>query len=120
MTCCVVLLSVSHFFFPLLQMEAGFTRRSALLFNLLSSLPAFLGLIIAVPLSGAAGAQLWILSIAAGGFLYIGFGTLIPELQKSFSHLHTIFCTVAMFVGFLILILLSVYEERLVFALCVK
>ncbi len=67
-------------------MKAGFTRKKALLFNLLSALSAVLGAVIVLifphlrtELSG------YILPFAAGGFLYIALADLLPELQKKNS-----------------------------------
>jgi zinc transporter ZupT len=98
--------------------EAGLSRGAALIWNLISALPAILGLVIAIPISEATGAQPWFLAITAGAFLYIGFGTLIPELVKPKGWKMTVASLLAMSVGFLILVILAVYEENLLFAFC--
>ena len=98
--------------------EAGFTRRSAIGWNLLSAVPAIFGLLISLPISTAANAQAWFLAITVGGFLYIGFGTLIPELVKVKGWKMTVTALMAMTLGFLLLILLAVYEDQMLYAFC--
>lgn len=61
----------------------GFSRRKALLFNLLSALTAVLGGVIGFYLSSAvSGLAPALLPITAGGFIYIAASDLIPELHK--------------------------------------
>lgn len=71
--------------------------------------------------SAASNAQMWILCIAAGGFLYIGFAQLLPELHKTLDSTwkHLALGLMFMTLGFFILILLAVYEEPLLNHFCV-
>lgn len=64
--------------------HGGWSKRSALLFNLLSGLTFFVGGMIAY------GASLhfdvrWLVPFAAGNFLYIGASDLVPEVNKAHS-----------------------------------
>jgi zinc and cadmium transporter len=63
--------------------HAGYSKTRALFWNFISALTAFLGLG-AVMLLGTITETLtvWMLPIAAGGFLYIAVADLIPELYK--------------------------------------
>lgn len=63
--------------------HSGYSRARALWYNFLSALTAFIGLAAALAVSGSAAVlEMWILPVAAGGFIYIAMGDLIPELQK--------------------------------------
>lgn len=65
-------------------LHAGYTKTKALWFNFLSALTAIAGAIVAL-LLGSITEQfaLWLLPIAAGGFIYVALSDLIPELHKS-------------------------------------
>ena len=65
-------------------LHAGYDRKRALWLNFLSALSAVVGVVIAMML-GQAGADMvmWVLPIAAGGFIYISVADLIPELHKT-------------------------------------
>ena len=63
--------------------HSGYTRARALLMNFISALAAVLGAIVALALHEIAEvAMLWIVPLAAGGFIYIASADLIPELHK--------------------------------------
>lgn len=66
-------------------LNAGFSRRKALLFNALSGLAAVLGGLAAYGAlgwwSGASGWQPYLLAFAASSFLYVAVADLIPQLQ---------------------------------------
>ena len=63
--------------------HSGFTRRRALLFNLLSASLAIVGAVLTLAI-GARVASLaeFLLPLAAGGFLYLAGSDLVPELHK--------------------------------------
>lgn len=66
--------------------HSGYSRARALWYNFLSALSAFVGVAIALFGVGTSKSlETWILPIAAGGFIYIAMGDLIPELQKEKS-----------------------------------
>lgn len=100
--------------------KSGFPRRWALIFNLLSGIPAILGLVIAIPISqAAANAQYWVLCVTAGGFFYIAFVLLLPELlSHRFAIMHQLEVSFGMVLGFVALLLLAIYEEQIVFRFC--
>lgn len=60
----------------------GFSKRRALLFNFLSALPAFTGLILAVILMEIEGFAGLLTALSAGGFIYIAASELLPEIRK--------------------------------------
>ena len=61
--------------------HSGWSRRAALLFNLLSGLTFLFGALIAYALSGALDVAL-LLPFAAGNFLYIAVSDLLPQLRS--------------------------------------
>ncbi len=67
-----------------LLVHSGFTRAKSLLFNFYSALFSILGAIISLLLSGKIGGFTpFIISIAAGGFIYIAGSDLVPEIHKT-------------------------------------
>lgn len=65
-------------------LHAGFSRARALFMNFLSALAAFAGVILALIAAESAGAfALWVVPVAAGGFIYIAVADLVPELRKT-------------------------------------
>lgn len=63
--------------------HAGFSKRKAILFNLLSAVTAIVGALVGIALLGQEGQlQNYLLPIAAGGFLYISASDLLPEMRK--------------------------------------
>jgi zinc and cadmium transporter len=63
--------------------HGGFAKKKALMFNLLTALTALIGGIIGFFLIPELGDfQIYILPIAAGGFIYIAAADLVPELHK--------------------------------------
>lgn len=64
--------------------HAGYSKQRALVVNFLSALTALLGLAFVVLLGSLAESLImWLLPIAAGGFVYIAIADLIPELHKT-------------------------------------
>jgi zinc and cadmium transporter len=64
-------------------LHAGYSRRRALLLNLLSGASAVLGAIVAVfALEWVPHITQYVLSIAAAGFLYVAMADLIPDLHR--------------------------------------
>jgi zinc and cadmium transporter len=62
--------------------HGGLSAKKALLYNFFSALAALLGLILVFALGSAASSfSIYLLPIAAGGFLYIAGSDLIPELK---------------------------------------
>ena len=64
-------------------LQAGYSRRKALILNLASGASAVLGAIIAVlALDWVPQVNQYVLSIAAAGFLYVAMADLIPDLHR--------------------------------------
>jgi zinc and cadmium transporter len=89
---------------------SGLTRKKALFYNFLSALFAILGAIIGLVFNTQDFSYI-ILSVAAGGFLYIAGSDLIPEIQKkctmknSFTHL------LGIILGIVLMILIKIVFE---------
>jgi len=92
-------------------LHAGYTRSRALFLNFMSALTAVLGVFIAFVL-GQAGETfiMWVLPIAAGGFIYIAVADLIPELHKTKEIKHSILQIIAVVVGILAMLTLLLIE----------
>eukprot|EP00045_Choanoeca_perplexa_P015981 m.209151 g.209151 ORF g.209151 m.209151 type:complete len:720 (+) comp17136_c0_seq2:136-2295(+) len=67
-------------------LESGWAVKRALLANFASSLTCFIGLFIGLEVSDSIDAQQWILSLAAGMFLYIALTTVMPQLIHHLVH----------------------------------
>lgn len=66
-------------------LSCGISKRKAVLFNVLSSLTALVGALVAFWFASFIGQYLYIfLAIAAGHFIYIAASDLIPQLHESF------------------------------------
>ena len=62
------------------MLSAGWPARKALFVNLGAAMCAFIGLYIAIPVSNALDADTWILSLAAGMFIYISLADIVSVL----------------------------------------
>ncbi|XP_064644546.1 zinc transporter ZIP6-like isoform X2 [Lineus longissimus] len=62
-------------------LKAGMTAKQALFYNLLSSVLAFLGMIIGVCVGNISSASFWIFAMTAGMFLYIALVDMLPEIS---------------------------------------
>jgi zinc and cadmium transporter len=66
--------------------HSGFTRKRALLLNLASSVTAFIGVILALSIGGSvANFAAYVLPVAAGCFIYLAAGGLIPRFLQNHS-----------------------------------
>lgn len=64
-------------------LHAGFTKKKALIFNLLSALIAVVGAVVGLAIgSHSESVRLFLLPLAAGGFIYIAGTDLMPELHR--------------------------------------
>jgi zinc and cadmium transporter len=72
-------------------LHAGYSRAKALWFNFLSALTALVGVLIAWMIGGAGESfNAWVLSLVAGGFIYIAIADLVPELHKTKEIKHSL------------------------------
>ena len=61
------------------MLAVGWSYKKVLVLNLVSSLVAFVGLYIGVPVSQNEAARQWIFAIAAGTFLYISLANIVSR-----------------------------------------
>ena len=99
-------------------LHAGYPRKKALWLNFLSALTAVVGVFVAWILGEAGnGFALWILPVAAGGFIYIAVADLIPELHKTLPTVmqatqawHSVMQIAAVFAGVAMMLALLLIE----------
>ncbi|KKQ07372.1 MAG: hypothetical protein US18_C0018G0003 [Parcubacteria group bacterium GW2011_GWB1_36_5] len=91
-------------------LHAGYTKMRALWLNFLSALSAIIGVLIVFMLGKEQSIILWILPIAAGGFIYVAVADLIPELQKTKEVKYSILQIISALVGVLAMISLTLLE----------
>ena len=88
---------------------AGFSSKKALIYNFLTALTALLGGIFGYFLLNLFQNILpFLLSFAAGGFIYIAASDLIPEIKKIESIKHTLINLGVMILGILIIYFLGI------------
>ncbi|MFA6353962.1 MAG: ZIP family metal transporter [Candidatus Paceibacterota bacterium] len=91
--------------------HSGYAKKKALWLNFLSALTAVAGLIIALIFGNMAETfTLWVLPIAAGGFIYIAMSDLIPELQKTKELKYSIFQISTVLLGIFLMFALLFLE----------
>lgn len=91
--------------------HSGFSPKKALWLNFLSALAAVAGVFIALIFGSIAEIFiLWVLPIAAGGFIYIAVADLIPELQKTKKLKHSVWQILAVLFGILAMVALVLVE----------
>lgn len=92
-------------------LHAGYSRAKALWYNFLSALMAVLGTVVVFVLGSAIESlTVWVLPIAAGGFLYIAVADLIPELHKTHLGKHSIAQFVVIAIGVALMYALTFLE----------
>ena len=91
-------------------LHAGYTKTRALWLNFLSALLSVAGVLLVLVLGEKQSVVLFILPIAAGGFIYIAVADLIPELQKTKEIKYSILQIVAVLMGILAMIALILLE----------
>lgn len=92
-------------------LHAGYTKKRALWLNFLSALMAVIGVFIALIFGNMAETfSLWILPIAAGGFIYIAVADLIPELQKTKQIKYSVMQLLTVLLGIFAMVALTLLE----------
>ena len=92
-------------------LHSGYGKKRALWLNFISALSAIFGMVAAFILGGIAeGLIVWVLPIAAGGFIYIAAADLIPELHKTKENKYFLAQIAAVFTGVLIMLALALLE----------
>ncbi|MDA3855256.1 MAG: ZIP family metal transporter [Candidatus Woesearchaeota archaeon] len=91
--------------------HGGFSQKKALAMNFITSLSAFLGLIIALIIGTKINGSLeFLISVAAGNFIYIAGSDLIPELHKESKLKSSILQITTFILGIFIMSLLLFLE----------
>jgi zinc and cadmium transporter len=88
--------------------HSGFSKKKALLFNFLSATTAILGTIVVIIFGSIVeNFALWLMPIAAGGFIYVAVADLIPILHKSSKAQNSILQLLFIGVGIFAMIFLA-------------
>jgi zinc and cadmium transporter len=87
---------------------AGFSKRKALFFNFLAALSAILGVLFTASLGNTfENISMYILPLAAGGFIYLAGSDLIPQLQREKSVKKTLIQLFAIIAGLTLMLFIS-------------
>jgi len=88
-------------------LHAGYTKARALWWNFISALFAVAGALVAFALGEIAEiVNIWLLPIAAGGFIYVALSDLVPELNKTKATSKSLIQLVAIVAGIFAMFLL--------------
>jgi len=108
-------------------LKAGMTVKQAIVYNLLSAMMAYVGMLIGTAVGQYANnITLWIFAITAGMFLYVALVDMLPEmLHGDGDNEEHGFCPVGQFIlqnlgllfGFAIMLVIALYEDKIVFDL---
>ncbi|XP_017285865.1 zinc transporter ZIP10 [Kryptolebias marmoratus] len=104
-------------------LKAGMTVKQAIVYNLLSALMAYVGMVIGTAVGQYTHSVTnWIFAITAGMFLYVALVDMLPEMLHGDSEEHKrchfghfILQNVGMLTGFSIMLLIAIFEDRIVF-----
>jgi len=92
-------------------LHSGYTKSRALWLNFLSALWAILGVSITIVFGEITEKfSVWLLPMAAGGFIYIAVADLIPELHKTKEGRYSIFQLLMLVAGVLAMAVLTLLE----------
>jgi len=67
-------------------LKAGMSIKQAIFYNVISSILAFIGMILGILLGTITNVTPWIFSITAGVFLYVALVDMLPELSSGHAH----------------------------------
>lgn len=91
--------------------HSGYSKKRALLLNFISALAAFLGLAFVFIFGNVIeNFVMWVVPIAAGGFIYIAVADLIPELHKTKNAKHSLIQLGIIMLGVISMIALTLLE----------
>uniref|UniRef100_A0A3B4U3Q5 Solute carrier family 39 member 10 n=1 Tax=Seriola dumerili TaxID=41447 RepID=A0A3B4U3Q5_SERDU len=104
-------------------LKAGMTVKQAIVYNLLSALMAYVGMMIGTVVGQYThNVTNWIFAITAGMFLYVALVDMLPEMLHGDSEDHKrcqlghfILQNLGMLTGFGIMLLIAIFEDRIVF-----
>ncbi|XP_014281457.3 zinc transporter ZIP5 [Halyomorpha halys] len=95
-----------------LLLQNGMDLKTAVIYNLASSVLSLIGVVLGLLLADYSEAALWIYAATAGSFLYISLATLIPEMQKQVTSLsHLCIQLIGMFLGGGLMFVIAIYEH---------
>ncbi len=91
--------------------HAGFTKKKALTLNFISALTAILGAALTIVIGKSVQSiELFLISIAIGGFIYIAGSDLIPELHKETDIKKSLIQFISLVLGVIIMLALLALE----------
>lgn len=91
--------------------QSGFTRREAMLTQLLTAIGAMVGTVIGLLMEGAGDASsAWIAPFTAGGFIYIACASVMPELLEDCSFVQSVKEALAMAAGVALMAIIALSE----------
>merc|ERR1712080_431036 len=96
-----------------LLLSQGMSARTALFYNIVSSVFAGFGLLAGLLLGSQEGLSSWLLSATVGVFLYVALVSMMTELQGGGFH-RLLFNTVGMVGGAVLPLLIGLYESDLI------
>ncbi|XP_051815104.1 zinc transporter ZIP10 [Acanthochromis polyacanthus] len=104
-------------------LKAGMSVKQAIVYNLLSALMAYVGMVIGTAVGQYThNVTSWIFAITAGMFLYVALVDMLPEMLHGDSEDHKrcqlghfILQNLGMLTGFGIMLLIAIFEDRIVF-----
>lgn len=104
-------------------LKAGMSVKQAIVYNLLSALMAYVGMMIGTVVGQYThNVTNWIFAITAGMFLYVALVDMLPEMLHGDSEEHKrcqlghfVLQNMGMLTGFSIMLLIAIFEDRIVF-----
>ncbi|XP_029348805.1 zinc transporter ZIP10 [Echeneis naucrates] len=104
-------------------LKAGMTVKQAIVYNLLSALMAYVGMMIGIVVGQYThNVTNWIFAITAGMFLYVALVDMLPEMLHGDSEDHKrcqlghfVLQNLGMLTGFGIMLLIAIFEDHIVF-----
>jgi len=92
-------------------LHSGFSKKKAIIYNLLSASLAVLGVVIGLLLGGAIESlTFYVLPLAAASFIYIATADLIPELHKTTKMSKSVIQLISFIIGVYLMYLLTLFE----------
>ncbi|XP_054452369.1 zinc transporter ZIP6 [Anoplopoma fimbria] len=102
-------------------LKAGMTVRQAILYNVLSAMMAYLGVVIGILIGHyAENISMWIFALTAGLFMYVALVDMVPEMlhndagDHGFSHCgFFLLQNAGILLGFFIMLLIAIFEHKI-------
>ncbi|KAM9349500.1 zinc transporter ZIP6 [Symphorus nematophorus] len=102
-------------------LKAGMTVRQAILYNVLSAMMAYLGMVTGILIGHyAENISMWIFALTAGLFLYVALVDMVPEMlhndagDHGFSHCgFFLLQNAGILLGFCIMLLIAIFEHKI-------